>query len=345
MKTQKVLLLVAAAAAIAGEAANFQLPQPSLGSEMSLTQALKNRRTVRTYEARELNQSELASLLWAACGVNRPDGRRTAPTGRNVQDIDVYVMLPTGVYRYLPQENQLALVNAGDHRAAAGKQSFAAAAPVNLFYVQDLARAMNADEKNTARHGGIHAGAIMQNVYLFCAANGFGSVARDWIDREKLADVLKLGSSQQIILAQSVGALPADSVVAPAPAAPAPAAPAPAAPAPAAPAPVVQAPAAPAPAAPAPVVQAPVAFPAVSAPAAAPVAGSNGMISYEQAKSIAFKAAGLQPGEATVRKCKLDYDGGIPVYEVELKTRFREYEVDVDARTGAILKNKSEIDL
>ena len=325
MKTQKVLLLVAAAAAIAGEAANFQLPQPSLGSEMSLTQALKNRRTVRTYEARELNQSELASLLWAACGVNRPDGRRTAPTGRNVQDIDVYVMLPTGVYRYLPQENQLALVNAGDHRAAAGKQSFAAAAPVNLFYVQDLARAMNADEKNTARHGGIHAGAIMQNVYLFCAANGFGSVARDWIDREKLADVLKLGSSQQIILAQSVGALPADSVVAPAPAAPAP---------------VVQAPAAPAP-----VVQAPVSFPAVSAPAAAPVAGSNGMISYEQAKSIAFKAAGLQPGEATVRKCKLDYDGGIPVYEVELKTSFREYEVDVDARTGAILKNKSEIDL
>ena len=317
MKPQKVLLLVAAAAAIAGEAANFQLPQPSLGSEMSLTQALKNRRTVRTYEARELNQSELASLLWAACGVNRPDGRRTAPTGRNVQDIDVYVMLPTGVYRYLPQENQLALVNAGDHRAAAGKQSFAAAAPVNLFYVQDLARAMNADEKNTARHGGIHAGAIMQNVYLFCAANGFGSVARDWIDREKLADVLKLGSSQQIILAQSVGALPADSVVAPAPAAPAPAAPAP-------------------------VVQAPVAFPAV---AAAPVAGSNGMISYEQAKNIAFKAAGLQPGEATVRKCKLDYDGGIPVYEVELKTSFREYEVDVDARTGAILKNKSEIDL
>ena len=325
MKTQKVLLLVAAAAAIAGEAANFQLPQPSLGSEMSLTQALKNRRTVRTYEARELNQSELASLLWAACGVNRPDGRRTAPTGRNVQDIDVYVMLPTGVYRYLPQENQLALVNAGDHRAAAGKQSFAAAAPVHLFYVQDLARAMNADEKNTARHGGIHAGAIMQNVYLFCAANGFGSVARDWIDREKLADVLKLGSSQQIILAQSVGALPADSVVAPAPAAPAP---------------VVQAPAAPAP-----VVQAPVAFPAVSAPTAAPVAGSNGMISYEQAKSIAFKAAGLQPGEATVRKCKLDNDGGIPVYEVELKTSFREYEVDVDARTGAILKNKSEIDL
>ncbi len=204
------VLLAVFAAVLVGEAANFQLPQPGPGSDMTLTQALKDRRTVRAYETRELNQTELASLLWAACGVNRTDGRLTAPTGRNVQDIDVYVMLPTGVYRYLAHGNQLELVNAGDHRAAAGKQPFAAAAPVNLFYVQDLARAMKADEKNTARHGGIHAGAIMQNVYLFCAANGFGTVARDYLDRDRLAAVLKLGPTQRIILGQSVGALSAD---------------------------------------------------------------------------------------------------------------------------------------
>ena len=310
-----VFLVAFFAAVLIGEAANFQLPQPGPGGDMTLTQALKNRRTVREYELRELNQSELASLLWAACGVNRADGRRTAPTGRNVQDIDVYVMLPTGVYRYLAQQNQLEPVNAGDHRAAAGKQAFAVTAPVNLFYVQDLARAMNADEKNTARHGGIHAGAIMQNVYLFCAANGFGTVARDMLDREKLAAVLKLDSTQQIILGQSVGALPAASVVAPAPAAPAPAASAPAASAP------------------------------VAVPVAAPAVGASGMISREDAQRLAFQAAGLQPGSATVRKCKLDYEGGVPVYEIELKTGFHEYEVDVDARNGAILKNKKEFEL
>ena len=314
-----VFLVAFFAAVLIGEAANFQLPQPGPGGDMTLTQALKNRRSVREYELRELNQSELASLLWAACGVNRADGRRTAPTGRNVQDIDVYVMLPTGVYRYLAQQNQLEPVNAGDHRAAAGKQAFAVTAPVNLFYVQDLARAMNADEKNTARHGGIHAGAIMQNVYLFCAANGFGTVARDMLDREKLAAVLKLDSTQQIILGQSVGALPAASVVAPAPAAPAPAAPAPA---------------------PAPAASAPVAV-----PVAAPAVGASGMISREDAQRLAFQAAGLQPGSATVRKCKLDYEGGVPVYEIELKTGFHEYEVDVDARNGAILKNKKEVEL
>ena len=80
-----VFLVAFFAAVLIGEAANFQLPQPGPGGDMTLTQALKNRRTVREYELRELNQSELASLLWAACGVNRADGRRTAPTGLNVQ--------------------------------------------------------------------------------------------------------------------------------------------------------------------------------------------------------------------------------------------------------------------
>ena len=71
-----VFLVAFFAVVLIGEAANFQLPQPGPGGDMTLTQALKNRRTVREYELRELNQSELASLLWAACGVNRADGRR-----------------------------------------------------------------------------------------------------------------------------------------------------------------------------------------------------------------------------------------------------------------------------
>ena len=208
-----VFLVAFFAAVLIGEAANFQLPQPGPGGDMTLTQALKNRRTVREYELRELNQSELASLLWAACGVNRADGRRTAPTGRNVQDIDVYVMCAAGVSRYDAAAHGLVLVNPGDHRAVAGRQAFASLAPVNLFYVQDTTRAMTADAKNMARHGGIHAGAIMQNVYLHCAAQGLGTVVRDNIDRDALAKVLKLKPTQQIVIAQSVGARRADGLI------------------------------------------------------------------------------------------------------------------------------------
>ena len=81
-------------------------------------------------------------------------------------------MLASGVYRYDARLNLLTLVNPGDHRTSAGKQPFTHAAPVNLFYVHDRTRGMKADEANTQRYAGIHAGAVMQNVYLFCAKEG-----------------------------------------------------------------------------------------------------------------------------------------------------------------------------
>ena len=207
------MVAVSVASAFTAMADAITLPPPVRTGGMPVADALAARRSVRDYDPRDLTTDELSSLLWAAVGVNRPDGRRTAPTGLNVQDIDVYVMCAAGVSRYDAAAHRLVLVNPGDHRAVAGRQAFASLAPVNLFYVQDTTRAMKADAQNMARHGGIHAGAIMQNVYLHCAAQGLGTVVRDNIDRDALAKVLKLKPTQKIVIAQSVGARRADGLI------------------------------------------------------------------------------------------------------------------------------------
>ena len=210
---KKSMIAESVASAFTAMADAVPLPPPVRTGGLPVADALAARRSVRDYDPRDLTTDELSSLLWAAAGVNRPDGRRTAPTGLNVQDIDVYVMCAAGVSRYDAAAHGLVLVNPGDHRAVAGCQAFASLAPVNLFYVQDTTRAMKADAKNMARHGGIHAGAIMQNVYLHCAAQGLGTVVRDNIDRDALAKVLKLKPPQQIVIAQSVGARRADGLI------------------------------------------------------------------------------------------------------------------------------------
>ena len=204
---KKSLLVSVALASLCAAADDLVLPPPVRQGGAPLMQALAERKTSRDYQPRELDRQTLSSLLWAANGVNRPDGRRTAPTGLNVQDIDLYVMLASGVYLYDAKAHALVPVNPGDHREAAGKQPFPQTAPLNLFYVQDLAKAMKADAANTARHGGIHAGAVMQNVYLFSAQEKLGCVARDYLDRAALAKVLKLRDDQRIILGHSVGYL------------------------------------------------------------------------------------------------------------------------------------------
>lgn len=189
----------------AGLAGDIPLSPPAKDGGRPLMETLAARRSARAYADRELDAQTLSSLLWAANGISRPDGRRTAPTGLNVQDIDVYVMLKSGVYRHDAKANALVEVAAGDFRAAAGRQEFARKAPVNLFYVQDTARAMKSDAESGWRFAGVHAGAVMQNVYLFCASAGLSTVARASIDADALAKALKLSATQRVILGQTVG--------------------------------------------------------------------------------------------------------------------------------------------
>ncbi|MGE5278392.1 MAG: SagB/ThcOx family dehydrogenase, partial [Acidobacteriota bacterium] len=147
----------------------------------------------------------LSDLLWAAAGVNREDGRRTVPSAKNWQEIDVYVVLPGGAYVYDAKAHALRGVVKGDFRAATGLQDFVAVAPVNLVFVADLSRMSGASAADRDRYAAIDAGFVSQNVYLWCAATGLSTVVRGSVDRPALAKALGLRTDQRIIVAQTVG--------------------------------------------------------------------------------------------------------------------------------------------
>jgi nitroreductase len=122
--------------------------------------------------------------------------------------VDLYVVLPGGVYLYEPKPHRLRLVAAGDHRPLAGTQDFVNTAPVNLVLVADLARTTKAEgdtDLDIAEWNASEAGAITQNVALFCAAEGLGNVVRAGVQRPRFAQVAKLPATARIILAQTVG--------------------------------------------------------------------------------------------------------------------------------------------
>jgi SagB-type dehydrogenase family enzyme len=193
------LLLLAGSSA----AADIQLPPPETDGGKPLMQALKERKSTREYSPEKLSGQKLSNLLWAAFGVNRPDGRRTAPSARNWQEIEIYVTLADGAYVYEPKEHKLRQISEGDHRAATGVQDFVKEAALNLVYVADLKKSGASEEQNL--FVGADAGFIGQNVYLFCASEGLGTVVRGMVNRDVLAKVLKLRPEQKILLAQTVG--------------------------------------------------------------------------------------------------------------------------------------------
>jgi SagB-type dehydrogenase family enzyme len=201
-----VALLISPAWLAAQEPKPIELPQPQTEGGKPLMQALKARHTTREFKPNPLAAQVLSNLLWAAFGINRPDsGKRTAPSARNWQEIDIYVAMAEGTYVYDAKTHRLNPVLSGDIRAATGGQDFVKDAPVNLVYVADLAKTGDASAEGQNLYTAVDTGFISQNVYLFCASEGLATVVRGTVDRPALAKLLKLRTDQKIIVAQTVG--------------------------------------------------------------------------------------------------------------------------------------------
>jgi SagB-type dehydrogenase family enzyme len=168
-------------------------------------EALARRQSSREFEQDALPLPVLSDLLWGAYGVNRADGGRTAPSALNAQEVDLYVALPSGAYRYDASAHALHLAAASDLRRITGYQDFVDEAPLDLVYVADHARMAMVPVKQRESYASAAVGAIAQNVYLFCASSGLSTVIRAWIDRDAIADALGLTHDQQVLLAQTVG--------------------------------------------------------------------------------------------------------------------------------------------
>ena len=186
-------------------AQDIKLPAPQTSGGMPLMDALAKRSTTRDFGPRNLSPQQLSSLLWSCFGINRPDGKRTAPSAKNCQETDIYVILKTGAYVYEARSNKLDLVAKADLRSLAGTQAFATNAPVTLVFVADLAKMGTWSNEEKKRFANIDVGYISQNAYLFCASEGLVTGARASVDQKALGPKLNLRPDQMIILAQSVG--------------------------------------------------------------------------------------------------------------------------------------------
>jgi SagB-type dehydrogenase family enzyme len=183
----------------------IELSPPQTEGGRPLMQVLKDRKSTREFGSGALSPQTLSNLLWAAFGINRADGRRTAPSAMNWQEVSIYVTTPAGVYLYDAKTNILEPVLAGDFRAATGTQPFVKDAAVNLVYVADLSKTGGAASSEAEMYTAADVGFIAQNVYLYCASEGLATVVRGSVDRPALAKTLNLQANQKIILAQSVG--------------------------------------------------------------------------------------------------------------------------------------------
>ena len=186
------LALVPASPAVqaAETATRMDLPAPNKTGGMPLMQALSARHSTKTnYSGAALSAQQLSDLLWATWGVNREDGRRTAPTAMNRQDVRVYVALENGVWQY-DAGHALIKVLDGDWRGQMGGGS------LTLLYAIPQVN----------EWGGAHVGSLYQNAALYCASAGLGNFVHV-SGLHALDGKLPLPEGWKVYIIQTVGLL------------------------------------------------------------------------------------------------------------------------------------------
>lgn len=186
-----LLMLIATTA----YAADIQLKSPQTSGGMPLMDAIKNRRADRMIDNQMISDQDLSNLLWVTWGISSDDGKRVVPTARNLQDIELYVLLASGIYIYDAQQNLLKQISDKDLRGIVGKeQEYAINAPIHLLFVTK-------DKK----FGSMHAGSMYQNASLYCASSNLACVVRGAYDKTEINNALNLSEDKEVVITFAVG--------------------------------------------------------------------------------------------------------------------------------------------
>jgi|LSQX01.3.fsa_nt_gb nitroreductase len=183
----------------------INLPTPSKEGGKPLMTALSERKTSREFSDREIPLQMLSDMLWAAYGINRPDGRLTSPTAINRQEIDLYLVMKNGAYFYNPKELKLAKISEKDIRTTSGFGKFAEKAPLTIIFVVNKGRQQISDPTASLTLGAVDCGFIGQNLYLYCASEGLNTVFFATLNKEALSTALKLEKGNEVFFGQSIG--------------------------------------------------------------------------------------------------------------------------------------------
>ncbi|MBO4738529.1 MAG: SagB/ThcOx family dehydrogenase [Bacteroidales bacterium] len=172
---------------------------------LPLMEALRERKSNRNISPSEIDFQLLAKLLWAACGVNRPaENKKTVPSARNVQEIEIYAFMENGIWHYNPIAKQLHLTKAGDHRKSVSRLEFVGAAPVVLVLVANYDKMKDFSAEDKVFYSSIDCGYVGQNIYLFAASENLATVTIGQVNREAVAKLIGLKNGK-VMIAHPIG--------------------------------------------------------------------------------------------------------------------------------------------
>ncbi|HUT02999.1 MAG TPA: SagB/ThcOx family dehydrogenase [bacterium] len=195
-----------------------KLPAPKVKGSVSVEDAIKGRRTVRSFSSAPMTLDALSQILWSAQGITDVKGfKRAAPSAGATFPIEVYFAcgeksvkgLRAGLWRYVPAGHSITRVAPQDARASLARHSlgqmWAAEAPVTVAIVCDYSRTTGRYGKRGVRYVHFEAGSVAENIFLESQALGLSVGIIGAFDDKAISADLKLPKNLELLLLMPVG--------------------------------------------------------------------------------------------------------------------------------------------
>lgn len=191
------------------------LPEPEPGCEVSVEEAIRLRRSIRSYSEDSITLSELTRLLISAQGITSEGRFRAAPSAGALYPLSIIVIaenvdsLESGIYRFNPEDMTLLMLSPGNYfddlsQACLG-QSCVSSAAVIIAIIADYSITTDIYGDRGVMYVHMEAGHVSQNIYLQCTALGLGTVAVGAFHDIEVSEILCLKENETPLYLMPVG--------------------------------------------------------------------------------------------------------------------------------------------
>jgi SagB-type dehydrogenase family enzyme len=201
-------------------AAEISLPKPAYKGTVTVEEALRARRTHRSFVSRGLTLKQFSQILWGAYGVTAKEYGyflKTAPSAGALYPIDIYAVLggagvetlAPGVYHFRPENHSVRLIKEGDLRVQLARDSvhqmWMAESPLMLVITGEYERSSVKYGRRGKTYTHIEAGHVGQNIFLQAEAIGLKAGIVGAFDNKRIIKTMGLPARHDPLLLMPVG--------------------------------------------------------------------------------------------------------------------------------------------
>lgn len=190
-------------------AADTDLPEPQKNGGPTVLETIDKRESApgKGFPSGYLSAQDLATILWAATGLNRDGSKWTVPMASSKPPyVKIYVTLDEGCFLYDWKAHKLIQVSEKNVKSLIPAQEFAQKAPASIYFVGDGRKLYEFPYSPwLAEFPTVLAGAMSQNVYLACEAIGVGTRLIYSVNRAAMAEYFKLDENDKPLFAMLLG--------------------------------------------------------------------------------------------------------------------------------------------